>query len=301
MSIVVVGSVFFDTIETPQGRAERVLGGAATHFSIASSFFAPVRVVATVGDDFPDEEFDAHRRQKVDLGGVERRPGRTGSWSGRYHDNMNVRDTLALDLGVFADFRPRLPDDYRRAEHLFLGNIDPTLQENVLEQLEHPAVVACDTMDHWIHNARPALEKLLRRVRILLINDEEARLLSGEYNLVRAARRILGMGPESLLIKRGEYGVIHFSGDSVFAVPAFPLEEVFDPTGAGDAFAGGFVGSLARSGSLAEREVRRAVVYGSVMGSFIVEDFGFRRLARLTSEEIEQRYRQFVALTNTGD
>ena len=301
MSIVVVGSVFFDTIETPQGRAERVLGGAATHFSLAASFFAPVRMVAAVGDDFGDEELAAHRARGVDLEGVQRRAGTTGRWTGRYHDNMNVRDTLDLDLGVFADFQPRLPESYRGAEYLFLGNIDPVLQENVLEQLDRPAVVACDTMDHWIHNARPALEKLLRRVEILMINDEEARLLSGEYNLVRAARHILGMGPTSLLIKRGEYGVIHFSADSVFAVPAFPLEEVFDPTGAGDAFAGGFMGSIARAGSLTEREVRRAVVYGSVLGSFIVEDFGFRRLARLTLEEIERRYRQFVALTNTGD
>jgi sugar/nucleoside kinase (ribokinase family) len=301
MSIVVVGSVFFDTIETPLGRAERVLGGSATHFALAASFFAPVRVVAAVGDDFADEELEAHRARGVDLAGVQRRSGTTGRWSGRYHEDMNLRDTLELDLGVFADFRPRLPASYRRAPYLFLGNIDPVLQASVLDQLDHPAVVACDTMNFWIDSARPALEALLRRVRVLLINDEEARLLSGERNLVRAARRILALGPGSLLIKRGEYGVIHFSGDTVFAVPAFPLEEVFDPTGAGDAFAGGFLGSLARAGDLSEGSVRRAIVYGSVVASFIVEDFGMRRLARLTAEDIERRYRQFRALTEVGE
>jgi len=300
MSIVVVGSVFYDTIETPHGRAERQLGGSATHFALAASFFAPVRMVAAVGDDFGADALAVHRARGVDLEGVQRRAGTTGRWTGRYHEDMNVRDTLDLDLGVFADFQPELPPSYRTAEYLFLGNIDPTLQENVLEQLARPAVVAADTMNHWIDNARPALEKLLRRVQILLINDEEARLLSGEHNLVRAARRILGMGPSSVLIKRGEYGVIHFSGDSVFAVPAFPLEDVFDPTGAGDAFAGGFLGSLARAGALGERNVRQAIVYGSVMGSFIVEDFGFERLSRLEAEDVERRYRQFLALTEVA-
>lgn len=301
MSIVVVGSVFYDTIETPHGRAERLLGGSATHFALAASFFAPVRMVAAVGDDFGAAELDAHRGRGVDLEGVQHRRGTTGRWTGRYHEDMNVRDTLDLDLGVFADFKPELPPSYREASHLFLGNIDPVLQENVLDQLSRPAVVACDTMNHWIDNARPALEKLMRRVQILMINDEEARLLSGEHNLVRAARRILAMGPKSLLIKRGEYGVIHFGGDSVFAVPAFPLEEVFDPTGAGDAFAGGFVGALARSGDLTEASVRRAIVYGSVLGSFIVEDFGFKRLARLTDAELQARFRQFIALTAVGE
>jgi sugar/nucleoside kinase (ribokinase family) len=300
MSIVVVGSVFFDTIETPLGRADRVLGGAATHFALAASFFAPVRMVATVGDDFADEELATHRRQGVDLSGVERRPGRTGSWTGRYHEDMNRRDTLHLDLGVFADFEPRLPESYRNAPHLFLGNIDPVLQARVLDQLARPALVGCDTMNHWIENSRAELEKLLRRVNVLLINDEEARQLSGEHNLVKAARRILALGPRSLLIKRGEYGVIYFSGDSVFAVPAFPLEEVFDPTGAGDAFAGGFMGALVRAGDTSEACVRRAIVYGSVVASFIVEDFGMRRLARLDLDQIERRYRQFIALTDIG-
>lgn len=301
MSIVVVGSVFFDTIETPHGRAERVLGGAATHFALAASFFAPVQVVATVGDDFPDAELAVHRARGVDLAGLERRAGRTGSWTGRYHEDMNRRDTLHLDLGVFADFRPELPGTYRAARHLFLANIDPVLQGRVLDQLGEPALVGADTMNHWIENSRAELEKLLRRVDVLLINDEEARQLSGEHNLVRAARSILARGPKSLLIKRGEYGVIHFSADSIFAVPAFPLEEVFDPTGAGDAFAGGFMGSLVRAGDTSEKSVRRAIVYGSVVASFIVEDFGMRRLQRLEPDEIERRYRQFIALTDVGD
>jgi len=298
MSIVVVGSVFFDDIETPLGCERRVLGGSATHFSLAASFFSPVKVVAAVGGDFDDAEFHTHRQRGVDLSGVERRQGNTGRWSGRYHEDMNQRDTLDLDLGVFAEFKPSLPTAYRKADYLFLGNIDPVLQADVLNQLEQPALVACDTMNYWIENSRAALEQLLRRVEVLLINDEEARMLSGERNLVRAARRVLAMGPRSLLVKRGEYGVIHFSGDSVFAVPAFPLEDVFDPTGAGDAFAGGFLGSLARAGDTSERAIRRAIVHGTVVASFIVEDFGCRRLARLNAEEIDQRYRQFVALTS---
>ena len=300
MSIVVVGSMFFDTIETPYGRAERLLGGSATHFSLAASFFAPVRVVAAVGDDFGEAELETHRARGIDLTGVQHRKGTTGRWTGRYHEDMNMRDTLDLDLGVFADFHPELPPAYREADHLFLGNIDPSLQSSVLDQLSRPAVVACDTMNHWIETARPQLDRLLKRVQILLINDEEARQLSGERNLVKAARRILASGPQRLLIKRGEYGVIHFSGDDVFAVPAFPLEEVFDPTGAGDAFAGGFLGSLARAGDFSERSVRRAIVYGSVVASFIVEDFGMKRLQRLTLDEIDKRYRQFIALTDIG-
>jgi len=221
-------------------------------------------------------------------------------WSGRYHEDMNVRDTLDLDLGVFADFMPDIPESYRDSSFVFLANIDPKLQRRVLDQLPAPGVVGCDTMNHWISEARPELEQLLQKVGILVINDEEARMLSGENNVVRAARRILQMGPKTLLIKRGEYGVIQFSADSVFAVPAFPLEEVFDPTGAGDAFAGGFMGQITRSGDTSQRGIRRAIVYGSVMASFVVEDFSYRRLAKLTDTDIERRYRQFVALTDVN-
>ncbi|MFN8641848.1 MAG: PfkB family carbohydrate kinase, partial [Candidatus Binatia bacterium] len=224
--------------------------------------------------------------------------GPTFRWTGRYHEDVNVRDTLHLDLGVFADFRPKLPESYRDSQYVFLANIDPVLQASVLDQLHAPGVIGCDTMNHWIVESRPALTSLLGRVGILVINDEEARLLSGERNVVRAAAKILEMGPKAVLIKRGEYGVIQFAGGSVFAVPAFPLEEVTDPTGAGDCFAGGFMGELARCGDASPASLRRAIVYGSVMGSFVVEDFGPRRLLQLTADEVEHRYRQFVSLTD---
>jgi sugar/nucleoside kinase (ribokinase family) len=298
VSILVVGSVFFDSIETPYGRVERTIGGAALYFSVAASFFSPVQMVATVGEDFPSAELDFLRHRGVDLAGLEVRPGHTGHWAGRYHEDMNRRDTLDLQLNVFADFRPRLPESYRHAQYVFLANIDPALQASVLDQLAAPGVVGCDTMNHWISESRSELEQLLGRIGILVINDDEARQLSGERNIVRAARHLLALGPHRVLIKRGEYGVMQFSADAVFAIPAFPLEEVFDPTGAGDTFAGGFMGELARSGDTSERGLRRAIVYGSVMASFVVEDFGLRRLHRLTYDEVEHRYRQFVSLTN---
>ena len=298
MSVLVVGSVFFDSIETPHGKVDRALGGAATYFSVAASFFTTVKMVATVGEDFPDAEVEFLSGRGIDLSGLQRRAGRTGSWAGRYHEDMNQRDTLDLQLNVFADFKPQLPASHRDAQYVFLANIDPKLQAMVLDQLPAPGVVGCDTMNHWISEARGELERLLGRVGILVINDEEARLLSGEHNLVKAARRLLALGPKRVLIKRGEYGVIQFSADTVFAVPAFPLEEVFDPTGAGDTFAGAFMGQLARSGDRSERGLRRAIVYGSVLASFVVEDFGLGRLRTLTPDLIEYRYRQFVSLTD---
>ena len=298
MSILVVGSVFFDSIETPHGKVERALGGAAMYFSVAASFFAPVQMVATVGEDFPRHATAFLEERGVDLSGLEIRAGRTGQWAGRYHEDMNQRDTLDLQLNVFSDFQPRLREGHRRAQYVFLANIDPRLQSLVLDQLAAPGLIGCDTMNHWITGSRSELERLLTRVGILVINDEEARLLSGERNVVRAARRLLAMGPHRVLIKRGEYGVMQFSAESVFAVPAFPLEEVFDPTGAGDTFAGGFMGELARSGDASEAGLRRAIVYGSVMASFVVEDFGMNRLRAVTLDEIERRYRQFVSLTD---
>jgi sugar/nucleoside kinase (ribokinase family) len=297
LKIVVVGSVAFDNVETPFGKVENAIGGSATFFSVAASFFAPVAVVAIVGRDFPKAELEFLRSRGIDTSGIEIAEGRTFRWSGRYHEDMNVRDTLDLQLNVFADFRPQLPESYRAAEICFLSNINPSLQQNVLQQLERPELVGADTMTHWIQDTRAELEALLRNVEVLTVNDEEARMLSGERNIVAAARKILRMGPKSVLIKRGEYGVLHFSFDSIFAVPAFPLEQVFDPTGAGDAFAGGFVGALAKSGDLSAPSVRRAIVYGSVMASFVVEDFSLNRLRALTGEDVERRYRQFVALT----
>ena len=297
MSILVVGSVAFDTIETPYGRAEEVLGGSAAYFAVAASYFARVKLVAVVGADFPAHEWAFLASRDIDLEGLEVRKGRTFRWSGRYHEDMNVRDTLDLQLNVFSDFSPVLPARYRNAPFVFLANINPGLQGGVLDQLTQPQLIACDTISHWIEGARPELAALLKKVEVLIINDEEARLLSGEHNLVRAARKILALGPRTLLVKRGEYGVLLFSANSVFAVPAYPLEEVIDPTGAGDAFAGGFLGFLARSGDLSEANLRRAIVYGSVVASFVVEDFSLRRLHTLTRDDIDQRYRQFVSLT----
>jgi sugar/nucleoside kinase (ribokinase family) len=297
VKIVVVGSVAFDTVETPFGKVEEVLGGAATYFSVAASFFAPVQVVAVVGEDFPAAELEFLRSCGIDIEGIRIAPGRTFRWTGRYHEDMNVRDTLDLQLNVFAEFSPEVPASYRDSEVCFLANIHPALQACVLDALDGPRIIGADTMNIWIHDTRPELDALLRRVGILTINDEEARLLTGERNVVRAARRILEMGPEHVLIKRGEYGVLHFSADTVFAVPAYPLEQVFDPTGAGDTFAGGFIGSLVKSGEVTSASIRRAIVTGSVMASFVVEDFSLNRLRGLTPEAIEHRYRQFVALT----
>jgi sugar/nucleoside kinase (ribokinase family) len=297
VSVVVVGSVGLDTIETPHGRAAGVLGGAATYAAVAAGYFAPVELVAVVGEDFPDRERAFLGTRRIDLTGLETRPGATFRWAGRYHEDMNIRDTLALELGVFGRFRPVLPEAYRRAEYVFLANIHPELQAAVLDQLVGPRLIAADTMNHWIEGARADLARLLERVQLLVINDEEARLLSGERNVVRAARRILEMGPRSLIIKRGEYGAIHFAADTVFAVPAYPLEVVFDPTGAGDTFAGGLMGHLAASGDLSPAGIRKGIVYGSVLASYTVEDFSLERLRTVTREDIERRYRQFVSLT----
>ena len=296
-AIAVVGSVAFDTIETPTGRADEVLGGSATHFAIAASYFAPVHLVAVVGDDFPAAEREFLAARGIDLAGLEVRAGRTFRWSGRYHEDLNVRDTLKLELNVFADFQPHLRDATRQAPFVFLANIDPALQEGVLAQFTAPALVACDTMNHWIDSTRAPLLALLPRLDLLVLNDEEARQLSGEKNVPRAARWILQRGPKSVLVKRGEYGAILFSPESVFAVPAYPLETVFDPTGAGDSFAGGMMGYLAATGERSGAGLRRAIVYGSVLASFVVEDFGSRRLSTVTRDDVERRYREFVALT----
>jgi len=295
--IAVIGSVAFDTLETPAGRADDELGGSATHFAVAASFFATVHLVAPVGDDFPAAARDYLAGRGIDCAALERRPGRTFRWHGRYHEDMNRRDTLHLDLGVFAGFAPAIAPALRRTPYVFLGNIDPTLQAGVLDQFERPVLVGLDTMNHWIAESRGPLEALLPRIDLLVINDEEARELAGEANVVRAARRILALGTRRVLVKRGEYGAILFSADSVFAVPAYPLEEVFDPTGAGDTFAGGLLGYLAATGACDEAALRRAIVYGSVLASFVVEDFGGRRMRTLTRDDVEQRYRRFVALT----
>ena len=295
--IAVVGSVAFDDIETPGGRADDVLGGSATHFAVAASFFAPVHLIAVVGEDFPQAERDYLASRGIDVAGLETRPGKTFRWTGRYHEDLNVRDTLRLDLNVFAEFEPRVSAATRKLPFVYLGNIAPALQQSVLDQFAAPKLVACDTINHWIETARPEFEAILPRLDLLVLNDEETRLLAQERNTVRAARRILERGVKRMLVKRGEYGAILFSADSVFAVPAYPLEEVFDPTGAGDSFAGGLLGYLAATGDLSEAGFRRGIVYGSVLASFIVEDFGGRRFRTLTKDDVERRYKRFVALT----
>jgi sugar/nucleoside kinase (ribokinase family) len=298
MSILVVGTVAFDSIETPFGSAERILGGSASYFALGASFFAPVRIVGVIGDDFPQQYLELFRQKQIDLEGIKRARGDTFHWRGRYHEDINVRDTLELHLNVLAGFVPDLPERYRDAEYVFLGNIDPLMQLEVLNQIRRMRLVVCDTMDHWIRESLDGLRQVLRRIEMLVINDSEARLLSGQGNIVRAAREILKMGPKVVLVKRGEYGVLQFSDSSIFATPAYPLEEVFDPTGAGDSFAGGFLGHLARSGDVTQQGIRRAIVYGSVVASFTVEDFGVKRLANVSLQDIEDRYRSFALLTD---
>jgi len=298
MSVLVVGTVAFDSIETPFGSAERILGGSASYFALAASFFTPVRIVGVIGEDFPDEHIELFRRRNIDTDGIKREKGDTFHWRGRYHEDINLRDTLELHLNVLSGFVPRLPERYRDAEYVFLGNIDPVMQLEVLNQIHHMKLVVCDTMDHWIRESAANLQKVLKRIEMLVINDSEARLLSGQSNIVRAARAILKMGPKVVLIKRGEYGVLQFSDSQVFATPAYPLEEVFDPTGAGDSFAGGFLGQLARSADQSQRGIRRAIVYGSVVASFTVEDFGVKRLTTASLPDIEERFERFVELTD---
>jgi len=297
MSILVVGSVAYDTVETPIGRAERVLGGSASFFSVAASFFAPVNLVGVVGNDFGDAQLAAFRGRPIDLTGLERMPGKTFHWQGRYSQDLNSRDTICTELNVFEFFEPKIPEGYRRSELVFLGNIDPGLQRRVLEQVERPRVVACDTMNFWIKGKPQELRETLAKVQVLLINDQEARELSGESNLVRAARAIRAMGPRTLVVKKGEHGVLMFTDHDSFAAPALPLESVVDPTGAGDTFAGGFIGYLASAPELGDAALRQAVVMGSTLASFCVEAFSLDRLLTLTRPEIEARYGVFEELT----
>jgi sugar/nucleoside kinase (ribokinase family) len=299
MSLLVVGSVAFDAIETPFGKVERTLGGAASYFALAASYFAPVRVVAIVGDDFTDRDSAVFRGRGIDLAGVEHAPGKTFFWAGRYSPNMNERATLATELNVFAEFRPTLPDPYLDSAYIFLGNIDPTLQRLVLHQVRRkPKVVGLDTMNYWIDRTPAELRETLKHTQILMINDDETRQLTGEHNLMRAARHVFKLGPRTLVIKRGEHGALMVHDKFLFSVPGFPLEEVHDPTGAGDSFAGGFMGYLASAGRLNERSLRCAMVYGSVLGSFAVERFGVERLTKLTRREITARARLFSSLTS---
>jgi len=301
MGIVVVGTVAFDTVETPFGRGENILGGSATYFSTSASFFTDVSLVAVVGEDFPQEHVDFLQSREINTDGLQRIAGKTFHWTGRYGYDLNEAQTLDTQLNVLMDFKPVLPESYRDAEYLFLANIDPDLQMEVLEQIRKPKLVACDTMNFWISSKPDALKKVLRKVDLVVINEGEARQLTGEPNLVKAARQIIALGCKRLVIKRGEYGVLMFTPDSVFAAPAYPLEEVFDPTGAGDTFAGGVMGYLANTGDMSEDGFRQAMVFGSVMASFNVEQFSLERMRSLQYHEIENRYRSLKSLTSFRD
>jgi len=298
MSILVVGSVAFDSIETPFGKVEEALGGSATYFSTSASFFTDVNLVAVVGDDFPDEHRQMLAQRNIDLAGLQTAPGATFRWKGRYGFDLNEAQTLATQLNVFENFSPQLPEHFKDSEFVFLANIDPELQLDVLKQVRNSKLVACDTMNFWIGGKREQLLKTLEHVDILIINEGEVRQLADEPNLQKAARIVLAMGPKSLIVKRGEYGVIMFTAHSVFSAPAVPLEEVFDPTGAGDTFAGGFFGYLASTKNLSNASMRQAVVFGSVMASFTVESFSLDRLKRLNYTEIKDRFSEVKLLTD---
>ncbi len=297
MSILVAGSVALDSVETPFGAAERVLGGSAVFFSAAASLFSRVRIVGVVGDDYPLEQLDFLVEREADLAGIERQPGESFFWAARYSHDLNSRNTLETRLGVFADFKPQIPDAFTDSRFVFLGNIDPVLQLDVLDQVRSPEIVACDTMNYWIEDSREALLELLKRVDILMVNEEEARELANDHNLLRAARWIQQRGPELVVVKRGEHGAVLYGPQGVFFVPGFPLEVIFDPTGAGDAFAGGFLGYLGSIRSLAPDDYRRAMVYGSAMGSFAVESFSVDRFRMLDNGEILRRIMEFKEMT----
>ncbi len=298
MSLLVVGSVAFDALETPSGRVERTLGGAATYFALAASYFSPVRLVGVVGDDFTARDAAAFRGRRIDLAGLERARGKSFFWAGRYSDDLTDRVSLATELNVFAKFQPKLPPHYRDSRYVFLANIDPTLQLSVLRQIRRrPRVVALDTMNYWIERTPVELRRTLRHTDILIINDSETRQLAGKRNLLEAAEHVLRMGPRTLVIKRGEFGAMMLRGRSQFTIPGFSLRNPSDPTGAGDAFAGGFMGSLAAAGRVTPDAFRRAIVFGSVMGSFTVERIGVERLRRLTRAEINARAREFRRMT----
>ena len=294
--VLVVGSVALDSVETPFGKAEDVLGGSGTYFSSSASHFAPVQLVGVVGDDYPVDLLQPLAERGVDLAGLEQVSGSSFRWRGRYRHDLNAAETLETHLGVFSNFRPNIPDQFRKAPFVFLANIDPRLQLQVLEQVEKPRLVACDTMNFWIESRRPELIELLGHVDLITLNDGEARQLTEHTNLVQAARWILDKGPKHVLITKGEHGAFMFTRESVFFAPAYPLESVFDPTGAGDSFAGGFIGSLAASGDLSDASMRRAVVVGSAMGSFAVEKFSNGRLLEITRADIDARMQEFRQL-----
>ena len=296
MTVLVVGSVALDSVETPFGKADDVLGGSGTFFSAAASLLTPVQLVGVVGDDYPVEKLEPLAKRGVDLSGLEHAEGSSFRWRGRYRHDLNSAETLETHLGVFSRFSPKIPDAFKSAPFVFLANIDPRLQLEVLKQVKKPRLVACDTMNFWIESRRRELMELLGHVDLVTVNDGEARQLSEKANLVQAARWIMKQGPKHVIIKKGEHGAFMFTGDTIFFAPAYPLESVFDPTGAGDSFAGGFIGYLAKTGDLSEANMRRAVIYGSAMGSFAVEKFSIERLLEITPADLQNRILDFRKL-----
>ncbi len=297
MSLLVVGSIAYDTVETPFGKVEDSLGGSALYFSAAASLFGPVNVVGVVGSDFDASKISFLKKRGVNLDGLYMESGKTFRWGGRYYEDMNKRETLFTYLNVFERFQPRIPEAYQNSEYVFLANIDPELQLQVLEQIKHPKLVVLDTMNFWINGKRAQLENVLKRSNILVVNDEEAREMTGEFNLIKAIKRIVELGPQSVIVKKGEHGAMLYQNEKFFFAPAFPLEKVIDPTGAGDSFAGGFMGYLAKTNKTDFASLKKAIIYGSTIASFNVEDFSFNRLRSLTMEEIEQRVEGFKELT----
>ena len=300
MSLIVVGTMAFDAIETPFGKIDKIIGGSAVYAAYAASnFIRPINQVSIIGYDFPKEEIAELNTRGVVMDGVEViKDKKSFFWSGRYHEDMNSRDTLVTDLNVLADFDPKLPDSYLDTEFVMLGNLQPTVQMNVIKQLKKPKLIVMDTMNFWMESAMPELEKVLKKIDVLLINDAEARQLSGQYSLVKASKTILGMGPKFLIVKKGEHGALLFHGNQVFFAPALPLEEVFDPTGAGDTFAGGFIGHLAKTKDISFENMKTAIIVGSAMASFCVEKFGPTRLKEISKEDIDKRLHQFRELVN---
>jgi sugar/nucleoside kinase (ribokinase family) len=298
MGLLAVGSIALDSVETPFGTTADALGGSATFFGYAATYFHPVQVVGVIGHDFPRAELDRMAKRGIDLDGVEQAAGTSFRWKGKYSFDLQKRETIDTQLGVFADFDPKLPDAYRKAKLVFLGNIDPQLQIRVLDQIGQPDFVACDTMNYWIQGQPDTLRTLMKRIDVLMVNDAEARQLSGDWNIYRAARWILKRGPRMVIVKQGEYGAVLVDESGVFYVPAFPLEEIYDPTGAGDAFAGGFMGHLARTGDLSHANMRRAMVFGATTGSFAVERFSVQRFQEVGVAEITARARSFSDLVH---
>ena len=297
--LLTVGTVAFDAIETPFGKTDKILGGAATYIGLSASHFnVDNAVVSIVGDDFPKNYLDLLQNKKIDIQGVEIvNGGKTFFWSGKYHNDLNTRDTLDTQLNVLADFDPKVPKEYKNAEYVMLGNLHPNVQLSVLNQVENPKLVVLDTMNFWMDNTLEELKNVISKVDVITINDEEARQLSGEHSLVKAARIIEDMGPDYVVIKKGEHGALLFKGDQVFFAPALPLEEVFDPTGAGDTFAGGFIGYLAKTDDISFENMKKAIIYGSNLASFCVEKFGTERMQKLDPQEVENRLLEFKKLT----